>query len=363
MSTKNSLTLTKKYKRILSSQHALYRLINSTFDVKNLLIRLSKLLSQIMDASQCTIILLDPAKKYANLKCVNKLNKVKERFIVKRRIKLTNYLEKEIIKTADSVKRDYLIGIPLLSEDVMGLVILKRQKKEPKFDTTDLEILSTLATQISMGIKNLQLYEEQQKMLLGSIKSMVKLLDSSVPQEYTHTPYFSKLVTDIAHQMNLSEKEIRSLKYASMLHDAGKIDIPGKILMKPTRLTKKEFKLIKHHPVVGAQMFKSLQILKPAIPIILHHHEKYDGTGYPSHLKKRRIPLGARIMAVADAFDAMVFGRPYKERVSIMKAIDEIKKKSGTQFDPKVVDTFLRVIKHFKIKKYLKEKRSKNIIK
>jgi HD-GYP domain-containing protein (c-di-GMP phosphodiesterase class II) len=153
--------------------------------------------------------------------------------------------------------------------------------------------------------------------------------------------------------MYLDEKQIESLKYASLLHDAGKVDIPLDILTKTTKLTPGEYKIIKRHPVKGAQILRPLQILRPVIPIIMHHHEKYNGTGYPSRLKKGQIPEGARIMAVADAFEAMVYGRPYRERMDINSALREIKKKSGTQFDPKVVEAFLRIAKKINTKKYL----------
>jgi putative nucleotidyltransferase with HDIG domain len=214
-------------------------------------------------------------------------------------------------------------------------------------------MLMTVTEQAIAGIKNLQLYEEQQKIVFGSIKSLVTLLDTRVPQEYTHSPYFNRLVTAIGHQMHLDDKKIESLKYASLLHDTGKVDIPLEILTKTTKLTTKEYNIIKKHPLKGAQILRPLQVLKPVIPIIMHHHERYDGTGYPSRLKKGQIPQGARIMAVADAFEAMVYGRPYRERMNIASAIKEIKKKSGTQFDPKVVEAFLRVIKKINTKNYL----------
>jgi HD-GYP domain-containing protein (c-di-GMP phosphodiesterase class II) len=212
----------------------------------------------------------------------------------------------------------------------------------------------TLMEQAVIGIKNIQLYEDQQRIVLGSIKALVTLLDIRVPQEYTHSPYFSRLVVALAQQMHLDEKQIESLKYASLLHDTGKVDIPPEILTKTTKLTDEEYSIIKRHPLKGAQIIRPLQILKPAIPIIMHHHEKYDGTGYPSRLKKGQIPLGARIMAVADAFEAMVYGRPYRERMDIAQAVKEIKKKSGTQFDPKVVEAFLRIVKKINTKNYLK---------
>jgi HD-GYP domain-containing protein (c-di-GMP phosphodiesterase class II) len=154
--------------------------------------------------------------------------------------------------------------------------------------------------------------------------------------------------------MHLSEKQIESLKYASLLHDAGKVDIPIEILTKTGKLTPHEYKIIRRHPTRAVEILRSLQVLKPAIPIILHHHEKYNGSGYPSRLKKGQIPIGARIMAVADAFEAMVYGRPYRERINVASAIKEIKKKAHTQFDPKVVEAFLRAIKTERVKKYLK---------
>jgi len=130
--------------------------------------------------------------------------------------------------------------------------------------------------------------------------------------------------------------------------------IPHEIIKKSSTLTGKECKLIKQHPVKSAKIIKHLKILKPAMPIIFHHHERFDGTGYPSRLKGNRIPLGSRIMAVVDAFDAMVFGRPYRKKVSIDTAIKEIRKNSGSQFDPKIVNEFLKAISNKKIKKHLK---------
>jgi putative nucleotidyltransferase with HDIG domain len=236
----------------------------------------------------------------------------------------------------------------------MGLIIVRRIHGQAVFDSFDCEILMTIAEQAMIGIKSLQLYEEQQKIVLGSIKSLVTLLDTRVPQEYTHSPYFSRLVVTIASEMGLEPKQVQSLRYASLLHDTGKIDIPLEILTKTTKLTTREYNIIKRHPLKGAQILRPLQVLRPAIPIILHHHEKYDGTGYPSRLKKRQIPLGARIMAVADAFEAMVYGRPYRERMDIFSALREIRKKSGTQFDPKVVEAFARIVKRLNTKKYLK---------
>jgi len=277
----------------------------------------------------------------------------KKKYTITKRTRISNRIEKKIINKPTSIRKDNLLGIPLVYEDISGIIVIKNPEKDNFFDRFDQEMLITMGEQAIIGIKNLQLYKEQQRIVLGSIKSLVTLLDTRVPQEYTHSPYFSHLVTAIAHQMHLDAKQIESLKYASMLHDAGKVDIPPEILTKTTKLTAKEYSIIKRHPVMGAQILRHLQILKPVIPIIMHHHEKYNGTGYPSRLKKGQIPQGARIMAVADAFEAMVYGRPYRERMDMASAIKEIKKKSGTQFDPKVVEAFLKIVKKIKTKKYL----------
>jgi putative nucleotidyltransferase with HDIG domain len=306
---------------------------------------------QIFDADSCTITLLDVTKEYSLFKCTTCGRK---RFSNDKRSKISDSLEKNIAKSLVTVKNSHVIGVPLIAEDVIGIMIIRRKKKAASFDDFDRQLLMTLVEQSVIGIKNLRLYEEQQKIVLGSIKSLVTLLDTRVPQEYTHSPYFSRLVAAIAIEMHLDEKQIESLKYASLLHDTGKADIPMEILTKTTKLTSQEYDIIKRHPVKGAEILRPFQVLRPVIPIIMHHHEKFDGTGYPSRLKKGQIPLGARIMAVADAFEAMVYGRPYRERKDIEGAIVEIKKKSGTQFDPKIVDAFLKVIKKIKTKNYLK---------
>lgn len=351
MNTKNYLPPTKRYRTLISSIHSIYRLVNSTYDLKDLITRLSKLISQILNSDYCTITMLEPYKKYSILRC---FVSNKKRSVSDKKAKITDSIEKRILRTSSVVRKGHLLAAPLISDDLIGIIVIRRAKNKPFFERFDQDILMTLVEQSIIGIKNLQLYEEQQKIVFGSIKSLVTLLDTRVPQEYTHSPYFSRLVTAIGSQMRLDEKQIQSLKYASFLHDTGKVDIPPEILTKTTKLTAQEYNIIKKHPLKGAEILRPLQVLKPVIPIIMHHHERYDGTGYPSRLKKGQIPQGARIMAVADAFEAMVYGRPYRERKNIISAIKEVKKKSGSQFDPKVVDAFLKVIKKFNTKVYSK---------
>ena len=353
MSIKNYSILTKKYKAALSTIHTVYRLINSTYDLKNLILRLARLTCQTLSARNCTIVILDPANKKVTLKCTTRPN---AKCIVSKNSKVFNSLERQVIRKSSAARSSFKLAVPLIADDLIGMIILQNRKDNKPFDSYDQEILMTLGEQAVIGIRNLQLYEEQQKIILGSIKSLVTLFDTRVPCAYTHSPYFSRLVCAIGREMHLDEKKIQSLKFASLLHDAGKVDIPLEILTKSSQLTEKELSIIRGHPVRGAKILRHLEAIRPAIPIILHHHEKFNGTGYPSRLKKGQIPLGARIMAVADAFEAMVYGRPYRERVGISDALKEIKHKSGTQFDPNAVEAFLRAIKKFDLRKYLQRR-------
>ncbi|HQP91884.1 MAG TPA: HD domain-containing phosphohydrolase [Candidatus Omnitrophota bacterium] len=354
MNTKNYSTLTKKYKSLLSALHSVYRLINTTYDLTDLASRLTKLLSQIFKSDSCTLVLLDNAREKVSIRST--ITKNKRTLTLKKTI-LKNTIEKAIVSKGSAFREDCFLAAPLIEDDVIGFIILNREKKKgckaDNYDYFDLENLMTISGQVVMAVKNIQLYTEQEKMIMGTIKSLVTVLDSKMPPAYTHTPYFSRLVKALAEDLCLSKKEVDSLKYASLLHDAGKVNIPAEILTKASQLTGEEYDIIKRHPVKSAEIIKHLQILKPVVPIILHHHEKFDGTGYPSKLKKNKIPMGARVMSVADAFDAMVYGRPYRERVSVEDALEEIKKYSGTQFDPAIVRSLIKVFHNKKLKKYL----------
>ncbi len=352
MSIKNYSTPTKKYRFLISAVHSIYRLLNSTYEVNELISRMGRLFCQFFNAQYCSIVLLDSSKKYSIIKCTIKDNK---KLVVYKKTKIGGRVEEKIVKGSLTVRKGNLLGIPLIAEDLMGFTIIKRTKPIQPFDLFDQEMLMTMAEQAVIGIKNMQLYEEQQRIVFGSIKSLVTFLDTHVSRDYTHSPYFSKLVCALGAEVHLDEKQLQSLKYASLLHDAGKADIPEAILTKTTKLTSEEYDIIKKHPVKGAQILRPLQVLRPVIPIIMYHHEKYNGTGYPSQLKGGQIPLGARIMSVADAFEAMVYGRPYRQRMDIASAIKEIKRKSGTQFDPKIVEAFLKVIKKFNKRVYLEQ--------
>ena len=336
---------------IFSAVHMVYRLVNATFNVKELSLRLTRLLCQFIKAQSASIFILDPAKKKIILIAIfdNKINIFLDK---KKDLQQINEKEKKVTEGM-CIFEKHLIGLPLVADDNVGAIFIRRDKQQPPFTEFDKEMLSVFAEQSVTAIKNLQLHEGQQEIILGSMKFIGKLLAKQNHVALLHTPVYFKIVRCLAERMRIGEEGIECLYYASILHDAGAMDVPFDILSKTSRLTPEEFKIIRDHPAKSVALIRPVEFLRPVLPIILYHHEKYDGTGYPSGLKKEQIPLGARIMAVVDAFEAMLRGRPYRKTLLINEALQELKRNSGTQFDPNVVDAFHELSKQKKFRKYL----------
>jgi response regulator RpfG family c-di-GMP phosphodiesterase/signal transduction histidine kinase len=223
------------------------------------------------------------------------------------------------------------------------------------FDSTELKArirallrIRQMESEMALMNKNLRmrtsdLVEQQRSLFLSTVRSLASAIDAK--DEYTR--HHSTRVTDfslkIAARMGFSEKELGELELAAVLHDVGKIAVPESILNKPGRLTNEEFTLIKEHPVRGEAILSPVVELKEIGRVVRAHHERYDGTGYPDKLKGREIPLGARIMSIADTYDSITSERPYRKAASHRYAVKEIIGCSGTQFDPEVVEHFLEI--------------------
>ena len=173
----------------------------------------------------------------------------------------------------------------------------------------------------------------------------IELKDHYTGEHVDQTVHYA---TEIAKELKLPHEDILLIKQASMLHDLGKIGIGDKLLLKPAKLTPKEFLEIKKHPTIGADIIRPIHLLHGIIPHILYHHERWDGKGYPARLKGDKIPLGARIIALADVYQALTSNRPYRKAYSRKEALKIIKKESGTHFDPRIVTAFLQVLKNIK---------------
>lgn len=188
-------------------------------------------------------------------------------------------------------------------------------------------------------------YNELEALFIGFVKVMVNALDAKSHWTKGHSERVTMLAEKIARRMGLDEDEIKDVRLAGLLHDIGKIGTYDHILDKPDRLTDDEFEVVKKHPTQGVEMLKEIKQLRDIIPLIRHHHERYDGKGYPYGLKGEDIPLGARILHVADSFDSMTADRPYRKAPGVEYAISEFKRCAGTQFDPSVVEVFLDIIR------------------
>jgi putative nucleotidyltransferase with HDIG domain len=199
----------------------------------------------------------------------------------------------------------------------------------------------------NLKMRTSDLVEQQRSLFLSTVKSLVSAIDAK--DEYTrhHSTRVTEFTLKIATKMGFSEKEKGDLELAGLLHDVGKIAVPENILNKPGPLTDQEFALIKEHPARGASILSPVIELKDIARVVRAHHEHYDGSGYPDGLKGRAIPLGARIMSVADAYDSITSERPYRKAASHHYAVKEIIRCSGLQFDPEVVEHFLEINNSF----------------
>lgn len=182
------------------------------------------------------------------------------------------------------------------------------------------------------------------QILLESIFAFAKAVEAKDYHTGRHSENMVDIATAIGRKLQLPAKDIDVLQYAAMLHDLGKIGIPDKILHKRGKLNRAEYDKIKKHPHIGAEIIRDIHFLKEVVPMILYHHERFDGFGYSSGLKGREIPLGARIIAIADVYQALVSDRPYRKAYNKKEALKIIRESSGSQFDPEIVEAFLQVI-------------------
>ena len=239
-------------------------------------------------------------------------------------------------------KTKNMVCVPVKAKGKVIGVLQAINKKEGVFDDVDLEGLSALANQVAIAIENANLYQELKGAFYGTAHALAETIEKRDPYTGGHTHRVMEYCLAIGKMMQLTEKQTEDLKLAAILHDIGKIGIRDSILLKNGRLDADEVAMMNRHSEFGSEILGHVTQLRDVIPGVRGHHERFDGTGYPDGLKGLDIPFIARIIAVADTFDAMTTDRPYRKALSDRAALDELVKYSGRQFDADVVKTFVR---------------------
>ena len=236
------------------------------------------------------------------------------------------------------------IQVPLqVGEQFIGVFEVCSDKTDA-FSEADRTLLTTLASQAAIAIENARLYEKTQRTYFETIRSLAQALEARDSYTRGHSERVTGYALRIAEAMGMTGDMLDLVRYAGLLHDIGKIGISDAVLNKPGTLTREDRRIIETHPRFADNILAPIRFLQRALVAVYHHHERWDGTGYPDGLKGEGIPLAARIICVADAFDAMASDRPYRVAMSRDAAVEEIRRNAGSQFDPKVVEVFLGIM-------------------
>jgi putative nucleotidyltransferase with HDIG domain len=214
-----------------------------------------------------------------------------------------------------------------------------------KYSSEDIDLLNILSSQLAFVIQNADLFSNLQKAYIDTLSALTGAIDAKDSYTRGHSERVTELSIKLAEECNVPSSEIENIKLGGLLHDIGKIGIPEAVLNKPGRLNDEEFNIIKSHPDLGLHILGKVEFLEHIVPIIRHHHERYDGKGYPGGLKGDNIPLLARIVSVVDTFDAMTTNRPYRKALTIEESLVEIDRCSGSQFDPDIAAKFIKMVR------------------
>ena len=327
-------TIKEGFKHIFKINHT----INAGIDLKKISYSICRFVCKIIHADACMLSITD---EHTKVLLLNTGYGFSNGTLNQNRDAASLYAE--IIKKENFLSQ---LSLPIFYKNSRLGFISAFSRRIRHFTKEEIRILNVFASQIALAIQTARSYEDIRMNYFNTIHALVLAIEARDPFTHGHTDRVTKYSVEIGRALRLSENEIELLRYASEVHDVGKISIPDFILNKPGRLTPSERAIIELHPVKGEEMLEPLEFLRPVIPVVRHHHERYDGTGYPDGLEKNRIPLMSRIIACADSFDAMTSERPYRKRkLTIEEAISEIKNNSGSQFDPQIAQLFIKTIK------------------
>jgi len=247
----------------------------------------------------------------------------------------------EVDEATGFITRSILCAPLVSSGRVIGVVEVLNKLDGNDFSNQDLEALTAVAATAAIAIENSKLHQLVIDGYKDTIRALAAAIDIKDPYTCGHSQRVVRYSLLGGVSLSFSQAELDTLEYAAILHDIGKIAIDDSVLGKPGLLTDEESRAFRQHPIIGAKIIDGIPFLNDVKTLVLHHHEKYDGTGYPYGLKGEDIPLGARLLAVADAFDSMTMDRPYRVALSTEHTIDELHRCTGTQFCPAAAEAFI----------------------
>jgi len=236
-----------------------------------------------------------------------------------------------------------LIAVPLQRQEQVLGCLFGLNKNTGEFDSVDSKLLNSIANESAIYIENAMLFDDVHGLMMGLLHSLTSAVDAKDAYTCGHSERVALLSRHLAQEAGLNDHQVERVYMAGLLHDVGKIGVPETVLQKTGRLTAEEFELMKKHPEVGARILRDIKQIADIIPGVLHHHERFDGKGYPSALAGYDIPIMGRIICLADCFDAMTSNRTYRKALPLEVALTEIRRCSGTQFDPALTEAFLRI--------------------
>jgi HD-GYP domain-containing protein (c-di-GMP phosphodiesterase class II) len=346
----------------------LSQILNSTLEHREVRKRAIEAATQLMKAETGSLLLIDERKKelYFDVALGDKEETIKTITLglgegiagwvaQKGKPLIVNHPEEDsrFYKGVDGrteFKTRNLICVPVrVKKNVIGVLEAINKRNGADFDQEDLALFTSLADQVAIALDNARLYQEQEEMFFQTVESFADAIEKRDPYTGGHTQRVTLYSLAIARYLHLKPIEKKWLKIASTLHDIGKIGIEDEILKKPDQLSAEEYDVMKHHSDLGAGMIERIRPLREIIPGVKYHHEKVNGRGYPIGLKGKDIPLIAKIVAVSDTYDAITSDRPYRSALTKEAAIREVKRCSGTQFDRKVVEAFLKAYRNGEI--------------
>ncbi len=254
--------------------------------------------------------------------------------------------------------------VPLIqNNETLGIIYLDVSGQKNAFTNDDLGLVMAIAGPASVQVQNALYFNQLKNTYWDTIQVLANAIEARDSYTIGHNKRVSSYAMIVANVLGWPEEDIGAVEQGGILHDIGKIGVPDSILLKNGRLEEEELLKMQHHPEIGVQMIKGIDFLRPVIPYVLSHHERWDGRGYPLGLKGPEIPAEGRLLAVCDAFDAMTSTRPYRKQMDLEKAIEEVHQNKGKQFDPKVVDAFFRAWHSKKIAKAMEQdKMGENIV-